>query len=275
MEHNNARTPLISIGMPLYNAAGTVRFAFDSLLAQTLPDFELIVSDNASTDATADICEDYQRRDPRVRYVRQPTNLGAAANFEYVLNAARGEFFMWAASDDIWQPQFLERNVAALRANSRCVASVSRVRMEIPPSKDERFVGTSPLRGTFEEKLRAFLAEPGQNSRFYGLFRREQIKAAFVPEPFIAGDWAIMINLLRAGDFHEVPEVLMERASDGASSRLHAAGGIFPRLKGVWVLRDFTAWLWNNLEPSEFRRCILHIAWLNLRFSYAQIFRGR
>ncbi|WNC86000.1 glycosyltransferase family 2 protein [Thermosynechococcus sp. QKsg1] len=92
-EHN------LSIGMPVYNGAKFIREALDSLLAQTFTDFELIISDNASTDETEAICREYAAKDKRIRYVRQAQNLGAAANFKYVLDEARGEYFMWAAAD--------------------------------------------------------------------------------------------------------------------------------------------------------------------------------
>lgn len=105
------RAPRVSIGLPVYNGAESLPRALDSLLAQTCADFELIVSDNASTDATGDICARYAQRDPRLRHVRQPRNIGAMPNFEFVLRSAQGEFFMWAADDDRWAPDFLQSSI--------------------------------------------------------------------------------------------------------------------------------------------------------------------
>lgn len=99
--------PEVSIGMPVYNGAKYIREALDSLLAQTFTDFELIISDNASTDATQSICEEYARRDPRIRYVRQAENNGAITNFRFVLDCARADLFMWAAYDDLWAADYL------------------------------------------------------------------------------------------------------------------------------------------------------------------------
>ena len=92
--------PTVSIGMPVFNGAQYIREAIDSLLAQTFADFELIISDNASADATQEICEKYAEQDPRIRYVRQSKNIGAIANFKFVLDQARAKYFMWAAHDD-------------------------------------------------------------------------------------------------------------------------------------------------------------------------------
>src|ERR1035437_6848500 len=94
-------SPKVSIGMRVYNGGKYIRRALASLLAQTFTDFELIISDNASTDGTEAICREYAAGDPRIRYVRQGENLGAMANFRFVLNEAGGEYFMWAAHDDV------------------------------------------------------------------------------------------------------------------------------------------------------------------------------
>ena len=100
-------TPKVSIGMPVYNGDKFIFEALDSLLAQTFADFELIVSDNASTDRTEAICREYAARDTRIRYIRQSENRGATANFQFVLDEAVGEYFMWAAADDEWLPTFI------------------------------------------------------------------------------------------------------------------------------------------------------------------------
>src|ERR1035437_2690330 len=100
-------SPTASIGMPVYNGEKYIREALDSLLAQTLADFELIVSDNASTDGTDAICLEYAARGSRIRHVRQSESRGATANFQPVLDKARGEYFMWAAADDRWDGAWL------------------------------------------------------------------------------------------------------------------------------------------------------------------------
>jgi len=95
-----AHPPKVSIGMPVYNGEPFIREALDSLLAQTFTDFELIISDNASTDGTEAICREYAARDARIRYVRQAENRGVGANFKFVLEEAVGGYFMWTAVDD-------------------------------------------------------------------------------------------------------------------------------------------------------------------------------
>lgn len=103
--------PKVSIGMPVYNGEKFIRGALDSLLVQTFTDFELIISDNASTDNTERICQEYAAKDNRIRYVRQLKNVGPVANFKYVLDEAVGVYFMWAAHDDRRHPIALERMI--------------------------------------------------------------------------------------------------------------------------------------------------------------------
>ena len=109
--------PRLTVGLPTYNREGYLAGALDSILAQTFTDFELIISDNASTDGTEQIAREYARRDPRIRYVRHPRNRGSAFNHTYVIKQARGEYFKWAADDDLYAPDLFERCVQALDAH--------------------------------------------------------------------------------------------------------------------------------------------------------------
>lgn len=112
------KLPQVSIGMPIYNGEKYIRDALNSLLEQTFYNFELIISDNCSTDGTAKICQEYSLRDNRIIYYRQETNIGAAANFEFVLNLASAPIFMWAAHDDKWTKGFLQKAMEILKDES-------------------------------------------------------------------------------------------------------------------------------------------------------------
>ena len=114
MEIIHKGTPKVSLGMPVYNGEKYIQEALDSLLTQTFTDFELIISDNASTDNTSVICQGYAKNDLRIRYIRQDQNKGAIANFKFVLDEAVGEYFMWVAYDDLWAPDFLMDATALL-----------------------------------------------------------------------------------------------------------------------------------------------------------------
>ncbi len=106
--------PRLSIGLPVYNGERHLAEALESLLGQTYEDFELIVSDNASTDGTAEICLRYARQDDRVRYIRQERNIGLIPNHTFVIEQARGELFKSAAHDDLYARDLLARCIEAL-----------------------------------------------------------------------------------------------------------------------------------------------------------------
>lgn len=120
MNRPKATSPTVSIGMPVYNGETFIKEALDSLLSQTFADFELIISDNGSTDKTETICREYALQDQRIRYIRQPENRGAIANFQCVLDEAAGEYFMWAAYDDLRHHYFLEIATKVLDDDITC-----------------------------------------------------------------------------------------------------------------------------------------------------------
>lgn len=121
-------SPRVSIGVPVYNGSRFVRATLDSLLAQTYRDFELIICDNASTDATEAICAEYAAADSRIRIIRHPRNIGPAANYNSCVEHSKGEFFKWNAADDCCAPEFLEKCVAELDAHPDAVLVYPRTR---------------------------------------------------------------------------------------------------------------------------------------------------
>ena len=171
------RLPQVSIGMPVYNGEATICEALDSLLAQTFTDFELIISDNASTDGTEAICREYAAQDARIRYVRQVANLGGAANFQFVLDEAVGEYFMWAACDDIREDGFIEKLLAGF-GNSEIVSSfcVSREIDEngciINERVDFDFNGKSSVARIWKYSIDY---RPLRDMPIYGIHKRERL----------------------------------------------------------------------------------------------------
>lgn len=125
----NTRGPRVSIGMAIYNEEKYLRQALDSLLAQDFADFELIISDNASEDATQAISLEYAARDPRVRYHRNETNVGATENFNRAFRLSSGEYFIWAGGHDIWAPAYLSRCLEVLESDDAVVLCNSATRL--------------------------------------------------------------------------------------------------------------------------------------------------
>jgi hypothetical protein len=121
------RNPKVTIGVTVYNGDNYLAEALESILAQTFDDYEVVISDNGSTDATPEICRQFARRDRRVRYYRHEQNRGAAWNYNRVFELARGEYFKWLAHDDLMAPEFLAECVAQLDANPDAVWCQSQI----------------------------------------------------------------------------------------------------------------------------------------------------
>ncbi|MFC3125989.1 glycosyltransferase family 2 protein [Pseudoroseomonas globiformis] len=204
--------PQVTIGMPVRNGGQQIRTAIDSLLAQTHRNIRLVISDNCSTDETREICREYAERDSRVTLHEQPVNLGICGNFRFVLMQAKTPYFLWACHDDIWSPEFIQRNLENLMAHPSAVCSTSRVAMVSLEGDRHLSNGTFALQGDKVERLRRFLWDPGEVSRFYGVFRTEALKRSFPEDIDVFGyDWIVMALNLLEGEHLELPEVLLTR----------------------------------------------------------------
>ncbi len=232
--------PRVTIGVPVYNGAATIARALDSVLNQSFGDFELIISDNGSTDHTAEICEAYKAKDLRVRYIRQPCNLGPAANFRFLVDAAQAPYFLWAACDDIRSPDFIEENVRFLDAHPDYVASASPNCMEGQDPSSPSLV-TFALAGSVEERFRSFFKNAWvSHGIFYSLIRTDVLRGCDVlGKQFLGVDWAINLYLASRGKIGRVDKGLtlfgvggLSKGSNAWSAfRTHPVGWVFPFYK--------------------------------------------
>jgi glycosyltransferase involved in cell wall biosynthesis len=266
--------PTVSIGMPVYNGAHHLAAALESLLAQTYHNFELIISDNASTDASPRICRDFAARDARIRYSRNETNIGAHDNFLRTVQLAAAPYFMWAAHDDLWAPEFIEETLRLLDGHDDVIGSMARVRfIDVNSPLWLRFWaphGTAPLLGSVQQNVVAHLKNPGTNSRMYALFRRH-ILADCLDIPICWGaDTAFVTKSLKYGKYQEVDRCLIWRRR-GMSQNMRAfvrqhhrtrLGRIFP----FWDCSRYILSL-NHVPKSLpvflalFKLNVLHTLW--------------
>ena len=209
--------PKVSIGMPVYNGEKIVRVALDSLLAQTFTDFELIISDNASTDRTGEICQEYAKKDPRIHYVRQPKTQEAESNFQFVLDKARGEYFMLACDDDVRSPDYLSVNIDFLSKNPDFVASTSPVRFE-GGKFNEIKMGDFSLVGDKAQRIVHFFKGGFNCGRFYSLMRRDMVKDYPIADRFLGNDLALVLHLASKGNLNRASEGSVVLGKSGNSN---------------------------------------------------------
>jgi glycosyltransferase involved in cell wall biosynthesis len=228
--------PLVSIGLPVYNGERHLRQALDSMLAQTFEDFELIISDNASTDATEEICRTYAARDARIRYSRNATNVGAQLNHHRVFRLARGTYFKWAGHDDMLAPDFLRRCVAVLDNCPEVVLCFSRLAY-IDDNGARMDRTTSQMHfcaSTAHERLRAFFACDLVHQTIYGLMRTDVLRQTPLEGNWWGADRALLTELSLRGCYYVLPdELFFHREHPGRSPyQKDTAAYHAPRFKG-------------------------------------------
>jgi glycosyltransferase involved in cell wall biosynthesis len=206
------RTPRLSIGLPVFNGSSFLRQSLDALLGQSFTDFELILSDNASTDETPDICAEYAERDGRVRYVRQEKNIGAIPNHNYVVHEARGELFKWASYDDLYHRELLRRCVQLLDADPTVILAHS---YDAIIDEDSRVVESPPYPLATSSpfptrRFHSMLHDAGGND-VYGVIRLDVLRRTHLHGSYHSADRVIVAELALHGRFAQWPEVLYYR----------------------------------------------------------------
>jgi len=278
----------ISIGLPVFNGEKFLIKKLESLLSQTFTNFELIISDNASSDLTSKICKEFEKNDKRIRYFRQEKTIAPIMNFKYLLDKANSEYFLWTAVDDVLYPEFLEKNIKVIKNNEKVVSSISKMKLFGPTTEymnsensnsslfsrihkkiyqKTGFQNTFPVSGNYENRIKEYIKNIRHNQVLYGLYRTEQIKKSFVQDSFIGNDTAITFNLLKYGKIYVIDEILMEIYDGGMSrsgmievmEKMHQKnfGLIFPFL-------PFTIWCVQNLGMSIFMKNLLFFIKINL-----------
>jgi glycosyltransferase involved in cell wall biosynthesis len=205
----NHSIPTLSVGLAVYNGDKYLEEAIQSILAQTFRDFELIISDNASTDRTAEICAKYAALDNRIRYSRNATNIGGANNENLTFKLARGKYFRWAAHDDVCAPELFEKCIAVLENDPEVVLCYSQVVV-----MDER-AGTreviSNKTGEEDQPNQRFRKITQRNhacEQAYGVIRSDVLRLTRLQLNYTDSDRTLLGELALRGKFHEVPEPL-------------------------------------------------------------------
>ena len=207
----NRHSPRITIGLPVYNGEKYLAQALDSILAQTFTDFELIISDNASTDQTQAISQEYAQKDMRIRYQRNERNIGAAPNYNRVFQQASGEFFKWAAYDDLIAPEFLAKCVEVLEQHPDVILCYPRVKLidslgEVRENYDPQPNVCGMKRPS--DRFREFILHPHLALQLYGLYRTASLGKTKLHRSFPSSDEVLLSELALLGRFYELPERL-------------------------------------------------------------------
>ncbi|ANH36556.1 Spore coat polysaccharide biosynthesis protein SpsA [Nocardioides dokdonensis FR1436] len=276
--------PRVSIGLPVYNGEDYLAQSLDALLGQTYEDLEVVISSNASTDGTDDICRRYAVRDERVRYERLPRNVGAAANHDVVLRRARGELFKWASADDLYAADLVEQCVRLLDQHPDAVLAHSwtaAVDEDGTVTQAHEYPLCTAARRA-PERLRSMLFDgddmPGaiRADDFYGVVRTDVLRQVPPHGSYYRADQVFVTDLALRGRFVQVPDWLYfrrhhaDRLSNDDTTIREWCAGLDPRRAQGW--RHPTARLVGELvwayaaalrhaplTPAERRECERHL----------------
>jgi len=205
-----AQKPRVSIGLPIYNGQDFLEQSLDSLLAQTYTNFELIISDNGSTDRSVEIVHKRQATDPRIRLYLNDANLGAMKNFNRVFELARGEYFKWAAHDDIHASDYLQRCVDILDGNPDVVLAYARAKDIDENGETLRFKshGLRTSHASAHVRFADLIRLDYSCEAIFGLMRTKEMRRTCLLGDYSDCDRVMLAELGLAGRFHEIPDYL-------------------------------------------------------------------
>lgn len=205
-------SPKVSIGVAVYNGEKYLEETLDSVLSQTYSDLEVIISDNASTDRTAEICRRYVEQDERVRYYRNAANLGVAPNYNRVFVLSTGEYFKWADYDDVLEPEFLARCVEVLDQNPDVVICYPRVKIidEHGVVVDQHDPGPDTSSAKPQERFRNLILYPELAIQSMGLIRSSTIRKTALHGSFPSSDEIFLAELAMNGKYYEIQDRLLQ-----------------------------------------------------------------
>lgn len=217
--------PKVSIGLPVYNGENFIIFAIDSLLSQTYEDFELIISDNNSTDKTEEICRMYASQDKRIKYIKSDTNYGASWNYNTVYRNSKGKYFKWASHDDICETSFLERCMNILEKNDDVVLCYPKTMVIDAYGKKKdvyddnmHLIDSSP-----SQRFYGFITRSaGECNAIFGLIRSQALRSTSLISSFNGSDIILLAQLTLVGKIHEIDQLLFfRRDHPNTSLRAH------------------------------------------------------
>jgi glycosyltransferase involved in cell wall biosynthesis len=217
-------TPLVTIALPVYNSKRYLRQSLESLLAQTHKDFVLLISDNASSDGTEDICREYAKSDSRIQYSRNQVNIGNPGNFNRLVHLTNTRYIKWATSDDFWEPTFVERALEILERDPSIVLCypksyvVDSEGKNAEPYEDNlHLMDEDPA-----DRFIGLLERIGLAHQHLGVIRTDLLRRTGLLGPYFSSDITLLAELTLYGKYYELPERLFYR-------RFHETSGSWRR----------------------------------------------
>jgi len=204
-------TPLVSVGIPTYNRAVFLKHSVESVLNQDYPNLRILISDNASTDQTQEVCKQLCDRDARITYIRQPINKGGNENFKQVFLNSSGDFFMWLGDDDWIEPSYITQCMNILIENSDYSLCCGKARYFLP---DGRFIYDGIQVNLFQDspkdRIRGYYSYVTDNGTFYGIMRHSQLSQLYFRNT-MGIDWFFIASIAFMGKIKTLENTIVNR----------------------------------------------------------------
>ncbi|WP_419662183.1 glycosyltransferase family 2 protein [Desulfosarcina variabilis] len=205
---------IVSIGLPVYNGENYIEKTLKCLTQQSYKNIEILISDNASTDKTAEICDYFASMDKRVKFFRNKINRGATWNYNYVFYKSKGEYFKWAAHDDLISKFFIEKCIQILDNNPDILLCHSKI-LEI--DENDNFIKTYPSRNYHHNntvrRVFEYFKRPHAQCAVFGVFRSSALSKTRLIESFYQADRVLIAEILLRGFVFQIPEYLFFKRS--------------------------------------------------------------
>jgi glycosyltransferase involved in cell wall biosynthesis len=271
--------PRVSVGMPVYNGEEFIHQAIDSILQQTFEDLELVISDNASTDKSEQICREYAAKDKRVRYIRNEKNIGASDNYNAVYLNSDSEYFKWVSCSDICEEHFLEKCIEVLDADPSVILSYPKtVLFEKTIEDGQVFVDNMHIMDDNAcVRYQQFMDRVQLNNAMNGVLRSKALKHSALIKPFFSSDTALMAELALYGKFYEVDgSYYYRRMDEKTATHLKSADEVLkhydPDMKNLMLFQEwklqyeyFTAIRRAPITAAE-KKCVYRYFFKQLRW---------
>ena len=281
MEGKISAKPIVTIGLPVYNGEKFLQKKLESISNQTLKNFQVLISDNASDDQTSKICKEFMKTDNRIQYFKQEKNIGNARNFYFVLDQTATKYFVWSAVDDFMHTNFLKKNIENLEKNENYVGSVSKIEYFDDNGlikKKSTSYEKIDINSSYDKRASYYLRVVSAEN-IYAIFRTNALQQSKVKD-MIAVDGAILLKVLKFGDIFVTDEVLLTRyilgmsaASKDLIERIHKfntngiTGKVIPYL-------PYTKWCIQNVGILFFLKNIDYFLKINIQMEYGLLKSG-
>jgi glycosyltransferase involved in cell wall biosynthesis len=208
---------LVTIGIPTYNRSSALVKAIESAIAQTYSNIEIVISDNGSTDETESLCQHYQLKDDRIIYIKQPLNIGATDNFNYLLGVAKGELFMWLADDDWLDEDYVDKCVSCIQSQLGYSLVAGSCSFYSHGKLFSDSVHTNVEQDYSQERTVSYYRQVEDNSCFYGVMNTSDLRRLGGVKNVMGGDLLLISGIAYLGKIKTIPNTNIHRELGGAS----------------------------------------------------------